>query len=98
MNGYAKSDPAPGLRRGRRRSEEAGERSRATGRGVGGAKDGGRVERGPAQHTPDAIRARVTQALDRVRHAARQRQKERFTALLHHVNVDTLRVAFYALK
>ncbi len=44
------------------------------------------------------IRARVTQALDRVRQAARQRQKERFTALLHHINVDTLRLAFYALK
>lgn len=43
-------------------------------------------------------RARVTQALDRVRKAARQRKKERFTTLLHHVNVDTLRMAFYALK
>ena len=43
-------------------------------------------------------RERVTQALDRVRHAARQRKKERFTALLHHVNVDTLRMAFHALK
>jgi len=43
-------------------------------------------------------RARVTQALDRVRKAARLRKKERFTALLHHVNVDTLRAAFYALK
>ena len=43
-------------------------------------------------------RERVTQALDRVRQAARQRKKERFTALLHHVNVDTLRTAFYALK
>jgi group II intron reverse transcriptase/maturase len=43
-------------------------------------------------------RARVTQALDRVRQAARQRKKERFTALLHHVNVDTLREAFYALR
>jgi group II intron reverse transcriptase/maturase len=40
----------------------------------------------------------VTQALDRVRHAARQRKKEQFTALLHHVNVDALRTAFYALK
>jgi group II intron reverse transcriptase/maturase len=40
----------------------------------------------------------VTQALERVRQAARQRKKERFTALLHHVNVDTLRVAFYALR
>src|SRR6516165_81206 len=43
-------------------------------------------------------RARVTQALSRVRRAARQRKKERFTALLHHLNVDTLRTAFYALK
>jgi group II intron reverse transcriptase/maturase len=43
-------------------------------------------------------RARVSQALARVRKAARQRKKERFTALLHHVNVDTLRTAFYALR
>jgi group II intron reverse transcriptase/maturase len=43
-------------------------------------------------------RARVTKALDRVRTAARQRKKERFTALLHHVNIDTLHTAFYALK
>jgi RNA-directed DNA polymerase len=43
-------------------------------------------------------RARVTQALDRVRKAARQSKKEQFTALLHHVNVDMLRTAFYALK
>ncbi len=33
----------------------------------------------------------VSQGLDRVRHAARQRKKERFTALLHHVTVDLLR-------
>jgi RNA-directed DNA polymerase len=43
-------------------------------------------------------RIRVTQALDRVRQAARQRKKERFTGLLHHINVDTLKTAFYALK
>jgi len=43
-------------------------------------------------------RARVTQALDRVRKAARQRKKGQFTALLHHINADTLRTAFYALK
>jgi group II intron reverse transcriptase/maturase len=40
----------------------------------------------------------VTQALGRVRQAARQRKKEQFTALLHHITVDTLRVAYYALK
>jgi group II intron reverse transcriptase/maturase len=40
----------------------------------------------------------VSQALERVRHAARARKKERFTALLHHVNIDLLRLSFYALK
>jgi len=43
-------------------------------------------------------RERVTQALDRVRQAARQRKKERFTTLLHHISVDLLRLAFFALK
>src|SRR5271156_4339679 len=43
-------------------------------------------------------RARVTQALDRVRKAARLKKKERFTALLHHITVDTLQTAFYALR
>src|SRR5579864_4764214 len=43
-------------------------------------------------------RARVTQALDRVRKAARLKKKDRFTALFHHINVDTLRTAFYALR
>lgn len=43
-------------------------------------------------------RERVTQALNRVRHAARQRKKEKFTALLHHITVDRLREAFHALK
>lgn len=43
-------------------------------------------------------RASVSQGLERVRQAARQRKKERFTALLHHVNVDRLRESFFALK
>jgi hypothetical protein len=43
-------------------------------------------------------RARVSQALGRVRQAAKLKRKERFTALLHHVNPDLLRLSFYALK
>ena len=43
-------------------------------------------------------RGSVSQGLDRVRHAARQRKKERFTALLHHVTIESLRDAFLALK
>src|ERR1700719_926951 len=43
-------------------------------------------------------RARVSQALERVRQAAKQRKKERFTALLHHIDPAMLRTAFYAIK
>jgi len=43
-------------------------------------------------------RESVSQALERVRQAARQRKKERFTSLLHHVDPAMLRTAFYAMK
>jgi hypothetical protein len=43
-------------------------------------------------------RKRVTQALSRVRQAAKYKKKERFTALLHHIDADTLWTAFFALK
>jgi RNA-directed DNA polymerase len=42
-------------------------------------------------------RERVSQALERVRQAA-QRKKEKFTALLHHISIDSLRMAFFAVK
>ena len=43
-------------------------------------------------------RDRVSQALDRVRLAARQQKKAKFTALSHHITVDLLRTSFLALK
>jgi group II intron reverse transcriptase/maturase len=43
-------------------------------------------------------RASVSQALERVRQAARRGKKERFTSLLHHVDPAMLRTAFYAMK
>jgi RNA-directed DNA polymerase len=43
-------------------------------------------------------RVRVSQALERVRRVARERKEDRFTALLHHISVDLLRLSFYALK
>jgi RNA-directed DNA polymerase len=42
-------------------------------------------------------RESVSQALDRVRTAARHRKKERFTTLFHHLSVDLFREAFLAL-
>src|ERR1039457_5793704 len=43
-------------------------------------------------------RISVSHALERLRQAARTRKKEQFTALLHHVNIDLLRLAYFELK
>src|ERR1700738_2154657 len=43
-------------------------------------------------------RESVSQALERVRQAARKRKKERFTSLLPHVDLAMLRTAFYAMR
>jgi RNA-directed DNA polymerase len=50
-------------------------------------------------HThPTQSGERVSQGLRGVRQVARERRRERFTALLHHLNVDLLRESFYALQ
>jgi RNA-directed DNA polymerase len=41
---------------------------------------------------------RMSQRLDGVRKAAREKRQERFTALLHHLSIDLLRDSFYALQ
>jgi RNA-directed DNA polymerase len=56
----------------------------------------GNAGRTRTRRTP--CRESVFSGLERVRERARQEKKERFTALLHHVNVDLLRAAFSWLK
>jgi RNA-directed DNA polymerase len=53
-----------------------------------------------SQHNTCRTQSResVSQVPERVRKAARQRKKERFTALFHHITVDLLRLSFFALK
>src|ERR1019366_2645295 len=41
---------------------------------------------------------RMSQGLDGVRKAAKERKQERFTSLLHHLSVDLLRDSFYAIQ
>ena len=43
-------------------------------------------------------RETVSQVLARIRQTARERKKERFTALFHHINVELLRDAFFAIR
>ena len=50
-------------------------------------------------HTrPTQSGKRVSQRVNGVRQAARERKQERFTALLHHLSIGLLRESFYALK
>ena len=53
-----------------------------------------------SQQSTDRTQCRVdvSQALERVRQVARRDKKAQFTALLHHVSIDLLRLSFYALK
>src|SRR6516225_4490680 len=43
-------------------------------------------------------RETVSQVLARIRQTAKERKKERFTALFHHINVELLRDAFFAIR
>src|SRR3981189_304884 len=43
-------------------------------------------------------RESVSQALDRIRKVAKERKKEKFTALFHHLSLDLLEQAFFELK
>jgi group II intron reverse transcriptase/maturase len=66
---------------------ELGER-RAETKGKAGQQSTRRTQR----------RESVSQALERIRKAARERKKERFTTLYHHIDADLLEEAFAELK
>jgi RNA-directed DNA polymerase len=91
MHGRGKSDPAivalKPANKAERSVAEPGE-PRAGTKGNAGQQSTGRAQ----------DRESVSQALARIRQTARQRKKERFTALLHHVSVDLLRQAFFEIK
>src|SRR5437899_1434894 len=86
MNGGEKSDPVivatkPPNEAGRPGTEAVERRAGPWRKQGAGTK--GNAEQQSTYRTQS--RRRVTQALNRVRQAARQRKQERFTALLHHV-------------
>jgi RNA-directed DNA polymerase len=53
-----------------------------------------------SQHSTRRAQSResVSQALDRIRQAARERKKEKFISLFHHIGTDLLEEAFYQLE
>jgi RNA-directed DNA polymerase len=91
MHGREKSDPAvvavkPTNKAERSAAELVEPRARAEGNAS-------------RQSTLRALdRVDVSQALGRIRKAARESKKEKFTALLHHVDVRLLRESYLTLK
>src|SRR5271156_4166957 len=97
MNGREKSDSATvairtnadGLRR-EKPTNKAGELAAEPVQPRAEAE--GNAEQIDTLRTPSRVGA--SHGLDRVRQTARERKKERFTALLHHISVDLLEEAF----
>jgi RNA-directed DNA polymerase len=56
----------------------------------------GKAEQQSTRRAQD--RESVSQALERIRIAARQRRKERFTSLFHHISIELLETAFSELR
>ena len=61
-----------------------------------GAGAKGNTRQTDTRRTPS--RASVSPGLERVRRSAKQNKEERFTALLHHVDIELLRQAYFWLK
>gem|GEM_PF-2629597 len=91
MHGGGKSDPAIVVRKPTNNAEQSAaepvERRAGT---------KGNAHQHDTYRTPS--RASVTQGLERIRLTAKERRKERFTALLHHISIDRLGEAFIELK
>src|SRR5712692_8034647 len=62
------------------------------GRGLAKGNTAGKTRSGPRAGM------RVSQALDRVRQVAERNKRVKFTALLHHVTIDSLRDAYRAIR
>src|SRR6266436_6408868 len=91
MNEHGKSDPAvvaAKLANKAERSAAEPVEPRAGTKGNANQQHSGRTQ----------SRETVSQVLARIRQTARERKKERFTALFHHINVELLRDAFFAIR
>jgi group II intron reverse transcriptase/maturase len=91
MHGREKSDPAVVAGKSVNKAERSAAEPAEPRAGTKGNADQQSTDRTPS-------RATVTQALERIRQTARERKKERFTALLHHITPELLEAEFFALK
>ena len=91
MNGPEKSDPVVVAKKPTNKAEQSAAEPVEPRTGTKRNAD--------QQSTRRALnRVRVSQALSRVRQAARQKKKEKLTSLLHHIDPAMLETAFHAIR
>jgi RNA-directed DNA polymerase len=100
MNGHEKSDPAIVAMKLTNKAEPSVERSAGGPYAAESVEQRAGTKGNAGQQSTRRTQSResVSQALERIRKVARERKKERFTALLHHINIDLLEEAFFELK
>src|SRR5438105_14181907 len=91
MHGRGKSDPAIGAVKPANKAEQSAAELVEQRAGTKGNADQQSTRRAQDRES-------VSQALERIRQAAKQRKEEKFTALFHHISVELLRLSFFALK
>ena len=101
MHGHEKSDPAVVAVKPANKAEQPAAEQSVEGAAAAESVEPRAGTKGNAgqQSTCRAqSRVSVSQALERIRKVARERKKEKFISLFHHVNVELLGDAFYELK
>src|SRR6516164_9540610 len=101
MHGYEKSDPAiVAMKPANEAEQPAAERSAAEPTAAEPAEPRAGTKGNADQQSTCRTQRRVSvsQALERIRKVAKERKKERFTALFHHISTELLEQSFFELK
>src|SRR5260370_33080089 len=101
MHGREKSDLAIVAGKPANKAEQpAAERSAAKLNAAELVERRARTEGNAGQQSTRRTQSResVSQALERIRKVVRERKKERFTALFHHISIDLLERSFFELQ
>ena len=101
MHGHEKSDPAIVAKKPANKAEQlSAERSGVEPNAAEPVERRAGTKGNAGQQSTCRAQSRVSvsQALERIRQDARERKKEKFISLFHHISVELLEAAFYELK
>jgi len=100
MHGHEKSDPAIVAKKPANKAELSAERSGVEPNAAEPVERRAGTKGNAGQQSTCRAQSRVSvsQALERIRQDARERKKEKFISLFHHISVELLEAAFYELK